>query len=383
MQKRQAQHPNRFGLATAIVLCALLPTVPPTHADDIVYRYEGNVPPCDESAGWLAGSPCEAPCEESVQNGVFVLTWPVPGGSAGYSLDIADLITQPPGPLWVEWNFRSNHAIGPFFTVCDSRFLVRYEHIHDIILMYGDAVVSVEGGDFVTGLAIDEFHTYRFESPDGQSYRFSVDGVVFLVATDATGANGRHSIAMTSRGGCNGDNIPNKVNEWDSVRLGTIEFGEEVVATKPQSGFVSAKKFAPLDRLSVKFDAPNHVYVEDITITSTAANVPRAIATRRPRNGVPEMLTILLDGPIPFNATTTISLFDGERENIIEYTFAPGDTDGDGDADLRDAAAFQNCFGTEQLSGACLALDVETETAITLDDYAVFEEVLAGPSAQP
>lgn len=41
------------------------------------------------------------------------------------------------------------------------------------VLMYGDAAISYSGDDAVTGMDIDEFHTYRFESLDGVNYHLN------------------------------------------------------------------------------------------------------------------------------------------------------------------------------------------------------------------
>ena len=72
----------------------------------------------------------------------------------------------PPPTPWVEWCYRSNHTISPYFYGCDGRFHITYGATHDTVFVYGDAAISYEGGDAVTGLDIDEFHTYRYESLD-------------------------------------------------------------------------------------------------------------------------------------------------------------------------------------------------------------------------
>ncbi len=40
-------------------------------ADETLYRYEGDVHPTDESAGWVVGNLCDDPCVESVEDGHF------------------------------------------------------------------------------------------------------------------------------------------------------------------------------------------------------------------------------------------------------------------------------------------------------------------------
>jgi len=102
-------------------------------------------------------------------------------------------------------------------------------------------------------------------------------------------------------------------------------------------------------------------------------------------NGPPDVVEIVLDRPIPYNATTRFTFNDGVAENVVELTFAPGDTDGDGDADLFDFAALQNCFAERtahravaQLPGLCQSLDRDSDQAITLPDFAAFQLLLAG-----
>lgn len=56
------------------------------------------------------------------------------------------------------------------------------------------------------------------------------------------------------------------------------------------------------------------------------------------------------------------------------------DSDEDGDVDLRDFAAFQNCFSeTEAVSGACVGLDLNSDSVIDLEDLWLFVEGTGGP----
>ena len=64
---------------------------------------------------------------------------------------------------------------------------------------------------------------------------------------------------------------------------------------------------------------------------------------------------------------------------MVEYTFAPGDTDGNGLIDLRDVAAFQNCFADAPLTGACSALDLTRDGTLDLTDFAALQAAFAGP----
>jgi hypothetical protein len=55
-----------------------------------------------------------------------------------------------------------------------------------------------------------------------------------------------------------------------------------------------------------------------------------------------------------------------------------GDCDYDGDVDLVDFAAFQDCFGEPEASN-CLCFDLAANEMIDVNDYAVFEQLLYGP----
>jgi hypothetical protein len=280
--------------------------------------------------------------------------------------------------LWVEWRFRSNHPLGEIFFSCDAHLSVRYEGILDSIQMYGDAAISFSGDDYVRGLAIDEFHTYRFESLDGVRYTFSVDGLIFVRAFDYFG-NGYHYLQFGGRGGCVSDQIPNMVNEWDFIRFGTIAYGEQIVGSDPPRGFLDARKHASLDRFTVTFEQPNYVYLDEITVDVTGGVPPIVTQTRRLEDGSPKTVEIVLDRPIPMRQTTTFTFNDGEVVNLIEYTFVPGDTNGDGLVNLADIAAFQCCFGQTDLTGACLALDLVPDDRLDLDDLAAVLPHLTGP----
>jgi hypothetical protein len=101
---------------------------------------------------------------------------------------------------------------------------------------------------------------------------------------------------------------------------------------------------------------------------------PIVIATRRLDNGPPDVVEIVLDTPIPYNATTRFTFNDGTLSQSLEFTYSPGDIDGDGQATLSDLAAFQNCFGSNPLIGVCPVLDFDQDGAIDLSDLALFAE---------
>lgn len=56
-----------------------------------------------------------------------------------------------------------------------------------------------------------------------------------------------------------------------------------------------------------------------------------------------------------------------------------GDADQDGDTDLLDAAMFQQCVGQSPIPLPCRRLDMNADEAVTLDDFASFEALVAGP----
>ncbi len=363
-----------------IVLAALLfGFSAATRGDDLLYRYEGDVLPYDPSAGWLDGL-CEDTCHESLENGYFVLRWPEVGDSAAYTYVIAQPPVAPPTSLWIEWRIRSNHPIPLHSYSCDAALSVKYQDVSDLIFIYGDAVVSFSGSDFVWHLLNNEFRTYRFESSDGVNYWFSVDGLVFRTSKGSSN-NGYNYLQFRGRGGCLDDWIPNMENAWDFVRFGTISYGEKIVAADPPAGFLDARRHAGLDRFTITFDSPNYVYLDEITVETIDGDAPIPLQTRRLDNGPPDVVEIVLDRPIPYHASTRFTFDDGTVENVVEYTFAPGDANGDGSADLSDFATFQNCFGLSDASpdlGLCAVFDFDAGGDTDLLDFAEFQNLFNG-----
>ncbi len=295
-------------------------------ADELLYRYVCDVAPYeyddpeDEYDAWINGTPCENSCVERVESGHYILQWPQGAEQAGHDLTIAEPPEEPPPTLWVEWRFRSNHPLGPNFYSCDGEFAVRYRWVSDTVNMYGDAAISFGGNHAVLGLDIEEFHTYRFESPDGHNYTFAVDGQVFVVDYDDY-SNGYNYIQMRGYGGCDG--FSDVTNEWDYIRFGTISSGEQIVSSNPPSGALSPTEYPNLDRFTVTFNDPNYVYIDDITVTVTGGEVPVITQTRRRENDGPETVQIVLDRPIALNETTTFEFDTGASGNVIEYYYLP------------------------------------------------------------
>ena len=117
-------------------------------------------------------------------------------------------------------------------------------------------------------------------------------------------------------------------------------------------------------------------------LLNSTFDIPTVVATRRLDNGPPDVVEIVLDRPIPYGATTRFTFNDGVLSQTLEFTFAPGDTNGDGQADLADFAAFQNCFGQSIPTAApnlCAILDFDADGTVDLSDFAGFQRVFAEP----
>jgi hypothetical protein len=265
--------------------------------------------------------------------------------------------------------------------------LVQYMNVADILYIFGDTTISASGDHLRTGLALYEFHTFRFETSDESLFRYWVDGRLFFEDLDSSGDNGFHSFQLVGTGPCSLEALP-KINEWDYVRYGRLESGEKIIAAEPPSGFHDPSYFTDRDRFAVTFNAPNYVYVDDITVEVTGGLAPQVIATRRRDQDGPESLEIVLDRPPPPNHTTRFIFDDGEVQNVVRYTLQFGDTNGDGLIDMKDAAALQNCFGVPlssasgtppELIDLCLALEATGDGVVGDEDAAYFlNEIFAG-----
>jgi len=293
-------------------------------ADELLYRYECNVAPYDyddpedEYDAWIIANACEDPCVDCLEDGHYVLRWSQGADLVNYSLALAEPPEDPPASLWVEWRFRSNHPLGPYFYNCDGSLVVRYGGMLEVVNMYGDAAISFSGDDAVFGLNLAELHTYRFESLDGINYHVAVDGQVFIVRAEDKPSD-VHFIQFGGDGGC--DVFPNTTNEWDYIRFGTISSGEQIVASDPPSGIVSTTEYPDLDRFTVTFDSPNYVYIHDITVTVTGGEVPVVRQTRRRENDGPETVEIVLDRPIAVGETTTFEFNTAAPGSVIAYDY--------------------------------------------------------------
>ncbi len=305
-----------FRTACLAVVLAVLASA--TRADEVLYSYEGYVLPHDESAGWLIFDACEEPCSEFVENGHFVLHWSEAGDLVNYTHWIDHTGGEPPPNLWVEWRFRSNHPLGPYFYTCDECFIVNYGGMLESFFLYGDAVISHSGDHGVTGLDIDEFHTYRYECPDGRNFRISVDGVVFRIGVDDQ-HNDYSYLQFGGSGGCVSDWIPDMVNEWDFIRFGTVGTDEAIDTSDPPSGVLDPILPLPTGpygyTFTVTFDEPNYVYPDEITVEVTGGTAPTVVRTRRLDNGSADTIQVVLDRMVPAGETTTFTFPGGETVN--------------------------------------------------------------------
>jgi len=191
--------------------------------------------------------------------------------------------------------------------------------------MYGDGTIDQSGGIVVSGHPLNEFRTYRYESPDGTHYRVSVDGHVFLEREEFNGFS-THVVSMRAQGGSAADFIPNAENAWDFVRYGTLSSGERLVSSDPPSGFVDPQQHPGFDRFVVTFDTPCYVYPQDITVQVTGGGPPPVVKqTRRLDNDQPTRLEIVVDPPLLVGETTTFTLDTGltpPEANTVSFTLA-------------------------------------------------------------
>lgn len=190
-----------YAILLAVLLAATFDA--PLFADELLYRYDGNVLPSDEASGLVVANPCEAPaCFEKVENGHLILEWAETNEDlVNFHRWISIAPASPPPSLWVEWRYRSNQLVNLIRVGCDGAFSVHYRSISDAIHLHGDAAFSGEGGDSAQGLTVNEFHSYRFESSDGSNFRFSVDGLVFYAEGDIS-LNDHAYIQFSGKGGC-------------------------------------------------------------------------------------------------------------------------------------------------------------------------------------
>jgi len=304
---------------TILLTLALISLTTTARGDAQLFSYDGDVFPDDPAGEFVVANACSLDCSRRLENGHFILEWGVMGDLVTYSNDVVPFGDPPPSTLWVEWRFRSNQPFVGGSPTCDGKLRVNYLGTSDTAYMLQDAVFDFEGGGFVLGLDPDTFHTYRFESLDGNNHTLAVDGAVFKSAFDTGGM-----AAFVQFGGIGsciaGPERPVPVrNEWDYVRYGTIESGEAIIATVPPTGVIADEDAAGVTSILVTFDGPNYAYVDDISVSVTSGVAPNVIATRRLDNGSSDVLEVVLDSELPLNVTTTLTFTNIDGNPIIVF----------------------------------------------------------------
>jgi hypothetical protein len=272
----------------------------------------------------------------------------------------------------------------------NGRFHIGFGGIGDSVFPDGDAVVAFGARGYVLGLALNEFHTYRYENHDRQHYCFWVNGKEILcgLRPDEWPDNGYDRIQFG--GGPGGPPwSSDSAMEWDYIRFGTVGFGEQVIATDPPMGMLAGRTHGALDRFAVTFDAPNFVYLDQITVETVAIaggsaplSPPSVIAVRRRDDDPLETMELVLDGPLPLDATTTFIIDDGSGapENVISYSLRVGDANGDGMIDAIDLPDVLTCLqGPDWPVGPdCRFADYDDDDCVTLADFAEFQRLFTG-----
>lgn len=187
--------------------------------------------------------------------------------------------------------------------------------------MFGDLAISFEGGDVFPNLTLNEFDTYRFETPDGSRYCFYVNGQLFYCRDGLDFGVELHSLLqIRGEGGCDLDLLPT-INRWDFIRYGQIAEGESIVSSDPPAGVIDILDLPNLDRFIVSFDAPNYVLVDDITVTSTGGTTPSVAMIRRLNNSEPNIVEIVLDRKLRVGETTTFTFAKVAAPNTVSYSY--------------------------------------------------------------
>jgi hypothetical protein len=95
------------------------------------------------------------------------------------------------------------------------------------------------------------------------------------------------------------------------------------------------------------------------------------------------VVEIVLDRPLPVGARTRFLLDDGVMVNTVSYTFIRGDRDADDDFDLKDFAAFMNCFGSSTAEDGsatpCAAFDFDESQSVNRTDFVELFTLLGEP----
>jgi hypothetical protein len=342
-----------------VLALSLLASIAP--ADELLFRYEGDVLPDDPMGGFTAFQPCDTlcGCNDFVENGRFVVEWGTCGEDVVFDREISHDPDPAPPTLWVEWRFRSNLAVPAGDAGCDGVAIQQYRNIVYAAYLHGDIVYSADLGSALASLPVNEFYTVRFQSFDGENFTYAVDGSVFFNYFDATPALGSSRVKLAGSGSCDRP-APDFVirDEWDFVRYGTISSGEVILSSDPSSGLVDAQQYPSIDRFTVTFDLPAFAYIDDITVTVTGPGfpaTPQILWVKRPDNSEPDTVEIVLDQPIPMNAATTFTFNTGGTPNTVTYIYGTAGACclGDGSCEASNSVDCPASGGSFQEGAAC------------------------------
>jgi len=363
---------SRFSLVIGSFLCVSIWGA--CFADEIIYQYEGDVMPYEAPGNW-GHSRCDEACSESLDAGRYVTVFNV-GNGASYNHTYFPGLPWPSN-VWAEVGHRTDHAFPGGDPGCNVFLSIGYAHSATWVGLFSNRAINDSGNFFLASLPMDEFHAVRFESPDEYHFAYSANGKNFWNSYGEK-QTGTFFFQLIGLGGCGLAYLP-ATNEWDYFRYGTLSYGEDVIASEPTMGHINARAVGPLTRFTVAFDEPNFIFVNQISVEASAGSTPAVQWTRRCDTCGPETVEVVLTQPIPIAATTTFTFDDGVAQNIVDYKLFPGDTEGDGDADLSDIAAFFNCFDQPADSRPCYALNFDANESIDLADFADPTWILTGP----
>ncbi len=365
----------------AIVVGIAVPA--PVYSDQIEFAYEATDTFPWES-GFLGPGACSFSCVDWLEDGHYVANVDPGDGNGVYNYH--RWITMPggqePATLWVECAFRSNYSYldSNGFVLDDGRFKVEYDETvaSPSTYLWGDAAFDSSVCCAVTGMAMGEFHTHRFEIADGLSSRRWADGKLLMQTTICCEGAGTTYIQFGGSagglgGGPDGLGYPNMTDEWNYIRYGLITFGEVVIASDPPSGYIDPRQDRPvgmpqtlqgLDRFTVTFNEPNGLHIGNITVESTApvALRPNVQWVTRPEGDDGDTWEIRLDKRIPPGHRTRFIISDeadavavGQvgASSVVEYAYLPADVNGDETANTQDLLALVQGLNACLVGGTC------------------------------
>ena len=380
----------------------------PVIADQIVFAYEGDTWP------WLAGfdtfNACDVDCEHWLEDGRYVLNLD-PGLQSGvynYSRLITTTGGTPPPTLWVEWRFKSNYSYlqSNDFVLDDARVRVEYDQTVASVStwMWGDAAFDAGEAHFVTGMAMGEFHSFRFEIANGlDSFRWADGKLLQEMNAPQSGAGTTYiqfgGIGGSGAGGPDGMGYPQLTDSWDFLRYGTISYGEVIVSADPAAGYIDPRQDRPtgsntpqgLTRFTVTFNEPNGLRNGNVAVESTApvSEWPAVEWVTRPDGDDGDTWEIRLDKRIAPGQRTRFIISDeaeaaavGEQgaTSVVELSFLPGDVNGNGTSNTQDLLAWIMAFN----SGAADLLhhDINRNELINTQDLLRIVQLLNGTFTQ-